>query len=106
MQYEDHVRETICQRNLGEHSKQRRRPRKKRRAVLERDGFQCVQCSMTDVEELTMDHIWPRSRRGCNCLENLQTMCVGCNQSKANSFEFEDSTGVIRGHPRGHCPRA
>lgn len=35
---------------------------------------------------MTQDHIMPKSRGGSNSLENLQTMCSRCNQSKGNKI--------------------
>jgi hypothetical protein len=39
------------------------------------------------VERLmTIDHITPKSRGGSNSLDNLQPMCVRCNQKKGNKI--------------------
>lgn len=35
----------------------------------------------------TKDHILPKSKGGKNILNNLQTMCVVCNNKKGNSLE-------------------
>lgn len=55
----------------------------RRRMVYERDGGCCVTCGTT--EDLTLDHIVPRSKGGTNAVDNLQTMCRSCNTEKGNS---------------------
>jgi 5-methylcytosine-specific restriction endonuclease McrA len=46
----------------------------------------CVRCNAT--ENLTIDHIIPRSKGGGNSNGNLQLMCYECNQEKRNSTNF------------------
>lgn len=53
-----------------------------REQVYERDGRKCVNCG--SPEELTLDHIVPKSKGGPRIFENLQTMCRTCNQRKGN----------------------
>lgn len=60
---------------------------KLRQSVLERDGFRCLSCGMTDEEHrkewgrpLTIDHK-DRNRKN-NSLENLQTLCLRCHGRK------------------------
>lgn len=52
----------------------------KRKACYRRDGHRCVKCGSPD--NLTCDHIIPRSLGGKNHLRNLQTMCKSCNEMK------------------------
>jgi 5-methylcytosine-specific restriction endonuclease McrA len=52
----------------------------KRQRCYERDGFRCAKCG--SGENLTVDHIIPKSRGGKNWLKNLQTLCQPCNQQK------------------------
>ena len=58
-----------------------------RKAVLERDGYRCVDCGMTDAEHkaaysrpITVDHK-DKNRRN-NTMGNLQTLCLRCHGSK------------------------
>jgi hypothetical protein len=58
-----------------------------RKQVLERDGYACVKCRMTDVEHkaawgrpITIDH--KSKDRSDNSLENLQTLCLVCHGNK------------------------
>lgn len=58
-----------------------------RQAVLERDGYACVKCGMTDAEHrikwdrpITVDH--KDKNRKHNTMENLQTLCLSCHGAK------------------------
>lgn len=64
-----------------------RRPRPQavslnRRHILRRDFFSCQYCG--SGEELTLDHVMPRSRGGRDTWQNLVTACRSCNQRKGN----------------------
>ena len=51
-----------------------------------RDLFQCQYCGdVFDFEDLTIDHVVPRSKGGSNARENLQLLCLSCNTEKGNS---------------------
>lgn len=54
-----------------------------RRNILERDRHTCQYCSVKG-EQLTLDHVIPRSRGGGDSWENLVTACVRCNVKKGN----------------------
>lgn len=55
----------------------------KRDQIFERDRHRCVYCGQTfPAEELTVDHVQPRSRGGDHSGGNLVTACVGCNRLK------------------------
>lgn len=51
-----------------------------RQQVKERDRYRCLACGSTN--NLTIDHILPRSMDGASSLENFQTMCQPCNGRK------------------------
>lgn len=51
--------------------------------IIERDK-KCLSCGSND--DLTLDHIKPRSAGGTHGEENLQTLCRKCNSSKNNSL--------------------
>jgi hypothetical protein len=53
-----------------------------RARILTRDGNACQHCGTTD--NLTIDHIHPRSRGGSGEDDNLQTLCRRCNSAKNN----------------------
>lgn len=54
--------------------------RKHRETVYDRDGRRCVSCGSQD--DLTIDHVVPRSNGGSDHIENLQTLCRSCNCRK------------------------
>ena len=56
-----------------------------RRNLFKRDKFKCQYCSKRpSSEELTIDHVLPRSRGGETTWENCVVACVDCNSRKAN----------------------
>ena len=59
------------------------RPTRKKRVFNER-GAKCAHCGTE--ENLTIDHIIPRSKGGTNKIENLQVLCKKCNLKKADKM--------------------
>ena len=57
-----------------------RRPAFTRFNVFLRDHFRCVYCG--DANDLTFDHMLPRSRGGRTTWENVVTACSSCNVKK------------------------
>jgi 5-methylcytosine-specific restriction endonuclease McrA len=54
-----------------------------RRAIKEHFGCQCVYCGESyDIDELTLDHVRPRSTGGSSQTNNLVPSCKSCNQAK------------------------
>jgi 5-methylcytosine-specific restriction endonuclease McrA len=50
---------------------------------LERDRHTCQYCNYRG-EQLTLDHVIPRSRGGGDTWDNLVAACVRCNVNKGN----------------------
>ncbi|MDV6373087.1 HNH endonuclease [Deinococcus arenicola] len=70
-----------------------------RRNVLRRDTFACQYCGAS--EELTMDHVMPRSRGGRHNWDNVVTACRACNQRKGDRTP-DEAAMPLRTHP--HAP--
>ncbi|PZV06384.1 MAG: hypothetical protein DCF22_23955 [Leptolyngbya sp.] len=72
----------------------------KRQQLIERHGSCCCWCKKTlSLDELTIEHMNPKSLGGRNNLENLRLACRPCNRSRGNnpfppgySASWEDMT--------------
>lgn len=67
--------------------KRRRESNKQRFRIFVRDKFKCQYCCKNfskNIGQLTLDHIFPRSKGGADDPENLATACIPCNQRKGN----------------------
>jgi 5-methylcytosine-specific restriction endonuclease McrA len=53
-----------------------------REGIKARDGYKCVYCGSS--ENLTVDHVRPRSKGGTDTADNLVTACRPCNQAKGS----------------------
>ncbi|MGG4452371.1 replication protein [Brevibacillus porteri] len=51
-----------------------------RKEVIERDRYECRYCG--SKEDLTLDHVFPKSLGGENTIQNLVTACRVCNSRK------------------------
>ena len=69
-----------------------------RRNILERDRHTCQYCGYKG-DDLTLDHVIPRSRGGGDSWENLVTACVRCNVKKGNRTPKEAHM-LLRSQPR------
>ena len=58
-----------------------------RKAVILRDGCQCVECGRTNCK-LEVHHIKPRRSNGSNVLSNLITLCERCHQNTEGREEL------------------
>jgi 5-methylcytosine-specific restriction endonuclease McrA len=67
-----------------------------------RDGFACQYCG--SPEDLTFDHVIPRSRGGRTSWENIVTACAPCNLSKGGRTPKEAQMTALRpiGRPTMH----
>jgi len=53
-----------------------------REGIKARDGHKCVYCGSS--ENLTVDHVRPKSKGGTDTADNLVTACRPCNQAKGS----------------------
>lgn len=61
-----------------------------RRNLFKRDRYTCQYCGcQPGPQELTVDHIFPKSRGGKSTWENCILACVACNKKKANRTPAE-----------------
>lgn len=61
-----------------------------RRNIFKRDNFVCQYCgAQPGSEELTIDHVLPRSRGGVSSWTNCVLACVDCNSVKADKTPAE-----------------
>jgi len=82
--------------SLKEYVPPARRPAFTRFNVFLRDTFDCQYCGdRFRPEELTFDHVQPRSRGGQTTWENVVTACSGCNLRKGNRLPKQ-----VGMHPR------
>ena len=71
--------------SLREYVPPARRPAFTRFNVFLRDRFDCQYCGHRFVpEDLTFDHVMPKSRGGQTTWENVVTACGACNLRKGN----------------------
>ena len=69
--------------------------RNKRKRVAARDGAWCQCCGST--ENLTIDHVIPRSLGGPNKNRNIQLLCCWCNMLKANKIiAYRQNSNLLR----------
>ncbi|MBO1349833.1 MAG: HNH endonuclease [Hormoscilla sp. GUM202] len=69
-----------------------------RRNILQRDGHSCQYCGYSG-DDLTLDHVLPRSRGGGESWQNIVTACVRCNIKKGNRTPGE--ANMILSNPPG-----
>jgi HNH endonuclease len=79
---------------------ERKRQKRIRKNVIDRDGYVCCYCNQILTEEnLTLDHIIPVSKRGMFNATNLTVSCAPCNNNRGSqpffdyikSFNFSDT---------------
>ena len=57
----------------------------KTQQLIERDGLICCLCKKFQLEDqLTIDHVRPRSKGGSNRMINLRLACLECNQKRGD----------------------
>jgi 5-methylcytosine-specific restriction endonuclease McrA len=68
-----------------------------RQNIYARDRYRCQYCGdQYPSEELTYDHVHPRSRGGKTEWKNIVTCCVNCNRKKGGRTPAEASMKLIR----------
>lgn len=77
LQVSEHIRLT------GNHGERHWKvPPVSRREVFRRDQHQCQYCG--SKQQLTIDHVMPRSKGGTHTWDNVVTACARCNTSKGD----------------------
>lgn len=61
--------------------------RKWRQSIKEKWNYQCAYCG--SKENLTLDHIIPRSKGGSDRLTNVLCACKNCNNSKCHYMWYD-----------------
>ena len=68
-----------------------------RKNVFWRDKNTCQYCAKVfPYQELTMDHVTPRSKGGPKSWENIVTSCIKCNQKKGSRTPEEANMALKR----------
>ena len=68
-----------------------------RQNIYARDRYRCQYCGCQyPTEELTYDHIFPKSRGGKTEWENIVTCCIDCNREKGGRTPTEASMKLVR----------
>jgi hypothetical protein len=68
-----------------------------RKNIYIRDGHKCMYCGHSFVgQELTLDHVIPRSKGGKNEWGNLVAACGKCNHRKADRTPEEAGMQLLR----------
>lgn len=63
-----------------------KRRQSKKAQLIQEFGSQCWWFGRSlPPEDLTLDHVKPKSLGGSNSLENLRLACLSCNRSRGNS---------------------
>jgi 5-methylcytosine-specific restriction endonuclease McrA len=66
-----------------------------RRNLFHRDGHRCQYCGAS-ADQLSVDHVVPRSRGGLDIWENVTTACLPCNVRKGNRTPREAAMPLLR----------
>lgn len=68
-----------------------------RRALWKRDCQRCQYCGKKPrYDEITIDHVIPRSRGGQSCFENCVLACLKCNLKKRNRTPEESGMALMK----------
>jgi 5-methylcytosine-specific restriction endonuclease McrA len=72
-----------------------------RKNLLHRDANTCQYCRKSG-EEMTLDHVIPRSRGGQDTWENIVVACVRCNVRKGSRTPKEAEMPLLKQPSRPH----
>ncbi|MBD2329111.1 HNH endonuclease [Alkalinema sp. FACHB-956] len=72
-----------------------------RKNLLHRDGHSCQYCGYSG-DDLTLDHVIPRSRGGQDTWENIAVACVRCNVKKGNRTPKEAGMSLLKKPHKPH----
>ena len=72
-----------------------------RRNVFQRDNHCCQYCG-SRTEQLSIDHVMPRSRGGGDSWDNITTACLSCNVRKGSRTPEEAGMPLTRVPRRPH----
>lgn len=65
--------------------------------IFTRDNYTCQYCGKKfNAKELTLDHVYPKSRLGPDIWENIVTCCKDCNQYKADKTPKEAGMKLMK----------
>lgn len=65
--------------------------------IFARDDYTCQYCGRKfSAKELTLDHVYPKSRLGPDIWENIVTCCKECNQYKADKTPKEAGMKLMK----------
>jgi 5-methylcytosine-specific restriction endonuclease McrA len=68
-----------------------------RRNILARDGHACQYCGRHfPIQQLSLDHVIPRSRGGMTTWENIVCACLACNVRKGGRTPHEAKMKLVR----------
>jgi 5-methylcytosine-specific restriction endonuclease McrA len=71
--------------------------------IYARDGFVCQYCgARKPTEDLTFDHVQPRSRGGKTDWSNIVCCCAICNAAKADRTPAEAGMKLLRAPKKPH----
>lgn len=71
--------------------------------IYARDNFTCQFCAaQLPTEDLTFDHVVPRSRGGRTSWENIVACCIACNSEKADRTPAEAGMTLLRQPRKPH----
>jgi 5-methylcytosine-specific restriction endonuclease McrA len=68
-----------------------------RQNIYARDRYKCQYCGeRCPTEDLTYDHVLPKSRGGKTEWRNIVTCCIDCNRQKGGRIPSEASMKLVR----------